>query len=107
MYQTTAQILQAADVLEKVAYYFDEEDRKTTEKQAQDLEENYISPIKESVGNLKPGVAEKLAHTDPDILDLIRGISVSSADDGSLGGPTEKLASDESDPLLAFCITED
>jgi len=107
MYQTTAQILQAADVLEKVAYYFDEEDRKTKEKQAQDLESNYIKPIKDSLGNLKPGVAEKLASVDLDILDLIKGISVSGLEDNSLGGPTEKVASDDSDPLLAFCVSDD
>jgi hypothetical protein len=109
MFPSTVKLLETADVLEKVAYYFEDEEKKTLEKQAKELESQYIDPIRESIRDMKPELAEKLAHADPEILELLKSVSVNTtADDGTLGGPTEKVASDGSDdPLLAFCVADD
>lgn len=110
MYASTTKLLHVADVLEKCAAYFQDEEQVETEKRAEHLRTEFLDPIRNSVTDMAPGIQEKLANADPEILGLLKNLSASSGttDDGSLGGPTEKIASDVSDdPLLAFCMSED
>ena len=110
MYASTEKLIHVANVLEKCAAYFEDEETRETEKKAEALRTDYINPIKDSVENFDPKLQEKLANTDPEILSLLKNLSTTQkvADDGTLGGPTEKVASEsDDDALLAFCLNED
>lgn len=101
-------LTRAADAFDKVAAYFEKEEAQAQEKRAAELKSEYLDPISEALEVQDPVIREKLAATDPDVLKLIKtrtAFSGGAAD--SLGGSSEKVASAEEDPLLAFCMTED
>jgi hypothetical protein len=115
MFNVTAKLNEFADVLEKVAQVFEEEELKVAEERAETVRRDYIEPIKQSGLDIPKGFETKLAalgESDPDLLSWIKKSTTSNssraAEDFSLGGPSiEKNAHEESDPLLAFCLSDD
>ena len=104
-------LLRAAASLEKVANYFDQEEVAAQEKNAAQLKSELLEPISQALDIKDPSMREKLAAVDPDVLRFLK-ISVATKQDNaqedhSLGGPTEKIASESDDALLAFCMSDD
>lgn len=114
MFNVTAKLLETAEVLEKVAQVFEEEELRAQEIAAERVQKDFIDPIMQSVSDLPKGFETKLAalgSQDPELLDWIKKTTSSTnrrADDMSLGGPSiEKVAHDEQDAILAFCLGDD
>jgi len=114
MFNVTAKLLEAAEVLEKVAQVFEEEEIKEYAAHADMVQKEYIDPIKQSGLDLPRGFETKLAAlgtSDPELLSWIKKSTAGgsrSNDDYSLGGPSiEKNAHEETDPILAFCLSDD
>lgn len=113
MFNVTAKLLETAEVLEKVAQVFEEDELREAEARAEQVKKDYIEPIKQSIGDVPKEFETKLAalgQQDPELLSWIKKSTVHSraSEDHSLGGPSiEKTAHDDVDPLLAFCLSED
>jgi hypothetical protein len=114
MFNVTEKLLETAEILEKVAQVFEEEELKETAARADMVRKDYIDPIKESLGDVPREFETKLAalgNTDPELLSWIKKSTTSNSrshEDLSMGGPSiEKIARDDTDPLLAFCMSDD
>lgn len=110
MYNSTSKILEAANVLEKVAEYLEAEECEAQAKHAAAIREEYVAPIAQAVDGVSREMESKLAATDPDVLDFFKNtIGGQRGNRGytPMGGAAEKVASDEADPLLSFCLGED
>lgn len=118
MFNVTEKLLETAEVLEKVAEIFEEEELKATELRAEQVKKDFIDPIKESLGDVPKNFETKLAalgNSDPELLDWITKSTASGSrratQDISMGGPSiEKVASDgddEKDAILAFVTSDD
>lgn len=110
MYNSTAKLIEAADILEKVAEYLDAEEQEMQAKHAAAIQQEYIEPISEAVESIPKSMQAKLANVDTEVLDFFKN-AIGTRKSGSgyqpLGGAAEKVASDESDPLLSFCLGDD
>ena len=114
MFNVTEKLLETAEILEKVAQVFEEEELKETAAHADMVRRDFIEPIKQSVGDVPKEFETKLAelgNSDPELLNWIKRTTASSSrshEDLSMGGPSiEKIARDDTDPLLAFCMSDD
>lgn len=108
MYQSSEKLLHAAEVLEKVAQYFDREEQEEQLRKTAAVKNNFLDPISSAV-ELQPTLTEKLANTDPEVLAFIKDMTTEGqtkvAQDYSMGSATERHdASAHQDPLLAFCL---
>jgi hypothetical protein len=112
MFNSTAKILKAAEVLEKVAMMLEQEELSEKQEQAETLRRDFIEPIRRgSSDDLPKNLEEKLASTDPEVLSFFKQRLTESTDGGysSLGGPSTKVAHDreDADSILAFVTSED
>jgi hypothetical protein len=110
MYSATDKILQAADVLEKFAAYIEAEEVEEDELYESAIHKEYVKPITQAAENVPHGLEAKLAATDPDVLDFFKEVVGNRQENAGytpMGGAAEKVASDASDPLLSFCLSED
>lgn len=110
------QLNNVADVLEKTAVYLEKLEVKEAEEKKDHINKEYVNPVIEKMADIigldiDDSMAEKLASVDPDILDMMKRMASRSVaeENITLGGPardTVKLgsASNDEDPLLAFCL---
>ena len=111
MHGSTAKLIQAADLLEKVAAYLDAEEQEENAQYAANIHNEYVRPITEAIENVPKGVQAKLANLDPEVLDFFKNVAGARKAENygyqPMGGAAEKIASDGGDPLLNFCLGDD